>query len=107
MLGKVLEDEGHRCRDRVQSSEKEQEAHREDLVIQRILVRHGWLDPSSDYDEARSALESIAPDEPERLAQLSLGFEKLGRDFCKSTAPKCDRCPLRPLLPEGGPVEGI
>ncbi len=78
-----------------------------DRASYRILVRHGWLDPSSEYDEARSALESIAPDEPDRLAQLSLGFEKLGRDFCKPTAPKCDRCPLRPLLPEGGPVDGM
>jgi endonuclease-3 related protein len=77
-----------------------------DRASYRILVRHGWLDPSSDYDEARSVLESIAPDQPERLAQLSIGFEKLGRDYCKPSAPKCDGCPLRALLPEGGPVEG-
>ena len=77
-----------------------------DRASYRILVRHGWLDPSSDYDEARSVLESIAPDEPERLAQLSLAFEKLGWDFCKSSAPRCDGCPLCPILPDGGPVEG-
>ena len=75
-----------------------------DRASYRILVRHGWLDPSSDYDEARSALEAIAPDDPAALAQLSLAFEKLGRDACKPSGPKCDRCPLRPLLPEGGPV---
>jgi endonuclease-3 related protein len=72
----------------------------------RILARHGWLDPSSDYDEARSTLESIAPDNPDRLGQLALALAKLGRDSCKPTAPKCDRCPLQALLPEGGPVEG-
>lgn len=72
----------------------------------RILVRHGWLDPSSDYDEARSVLESIAPEDAQGLGQLALGLEKLGRDYCKVSAPKCDRCPLRPLLPEGGPVVG-
>jgi endonuclease III related protein len=77
-----------------------------DRASYRILARHGWLDPSSDYDEARSTLESIAPDDPSRLAQLSLGLERLGRDYCKPSAPKCERCPLRPLLPEGGPVEG-
>lgn len=76
-----------------------------DRASYRILVRHGWLDPSSDYDEARSVLESIAPDEPDRLSRLSLALEKLGRDACKSSAPRCDRCPLRSLLPEGGPVE--
>ncbi len=72
----------------------------------RVLVRHGWLDPSSDYDEARSVLESIAPDDPEQLARVSLALEKLARDDCKATSPRCDRCPLRPLLPEGGPIEG-
>ena len=77
-----------------------------DRASYRILVRHGWLDPSSDYDEARSVLENIAPDEPEILAQLSLAFEKLGRDACKPGTPLCDRCPLQPLLPEGGPIEG-
>ena len=76
-----------------------------DRASYRIMVRHGWLDPSSDYDEARSVLEGIALDDPEALARLSLAFEKLGRDACKPTAPRCERCPLRPLLPEGGPVE--
>jgi endonuclease III related protein len=77
-----------------------------DRASYRILVRHGWLDPSSDYDEARSVLESIASDEPERLAQLSVAFEKLGRDYCKTSAPRCEGCPLCRLLPEGGPTEG-
>jgi endonuclease-3 related protein len=72
----------------------------------RILARHGWLDPSSDYDEARSTLESIAPDDPNQLGQLELALTKLGRDFCKPTAPRCDQCPLQPLLPDGGPVDG-
>jgi endonuclease III related protein len=76
-----------------------------DRASYRIMARHGWLDPSSDYDEARSALEAIAPDDPDALAQLSLAFEKLGRDACKPGTPRCERCPLQPFLPESGPVE--
>jgi endonuclease-3 related protein len=76
-----------------------------DRASYRIMVRHGWLDPSSDYDEARSVLETIAPDDPEALAQLSLAFEKLGRESCKPGTPRCEHCPLRPYLPESGPVE--
>ena len=76
-----------------------------DRASYRIMVRHGWLDSSSDYDEARSVLEGIAPDDPEALAGLSLAFEELGRDACKPSAPRCEHCPLRPLLPEGGPVD--
>ncbi len=76
-----------------------------DRAAYRIMVRHGWLDPSSDYDEARATLEAIAPDDPVALGQLSLAFEKLGRDACKPGGPRCERCPLRPFLPESGPVE--
>jgi endonuclease III related protein len=76
-----------------------------DRASYRIMARHGWLDPSSDYDEARSALEAISPDDPDALAQLSLAFEKLGRDACKPGTPRCERCPLQPFLPENGPVE--
>ena len=76
-----------------------------DRSTYRVLVRHGWLDPSADYDEARSVVEGIAPDDAEALAQLSLALEKVGRDACKPTVARCDRCPLRHLLPEGGPIE--
>jgi endonuclease-3 related protein len=71
----------------------------------RILVRHGWLDPSADYEEARSVVEGPALDDPQTLALLSGWFERLGRDHCRASVAKCDRCPLAPFLPEGGPVQ--
>jgi len=76
-----------------------------DRATYRILARHGWLDPSSDYEEARSVAESIAPDDPKTLARLSPALVRLGHDFCKLAVARCDRCPLRPFLPEGGPRE--
>ncbi len=76
-----------------------------DRATYRILVRHGWLDPTADYDEARSVAESLAPDDSAMLTRLSAAFERVGRDFCKPTVAKCERCPLRSLLPEGGPRE--
>lgn len=76
-----------------------------DRPTYRVLVRHGWLDPSADYDEARSAAESLAPDDPGTLARLSAALERLGRDRCKPTVARCEHCPLRSLLPEGGPRE--
>ena len=75
-----------------------------DRASYRIFVRHGWLDPSTDYDEARATFESVAPDSPDDLGQLSLGLEKLGRDACKPSGPRCEGCPLQHLLPESGPV---
>jgi endonuclease-3 related protein len=76
-----------------------------DRATYRILVRHGWLDPSAGYDEARAVVEGPCHDDPDLLAKLSDWLERIGREFCRVGAPKCDRCPLRPFLPEGGPME--
>jgi endonuclease III related protein len=76
-----------------------------DRSTYRVLVRHGWLEPSASYDEARSVAEGIAPDDPESLARLSMAFERLGRECCKPSVARCDRCPLQVMLPPDGPVE--
>jgi endonuclease-3 related protein len=84
-----------------------------DRATFRVLVRHGWLDPSAGYDEARELLVSQAAgqgDIPDgeianRLIDLAGGMGQLGRRFCRAAAPKCDQCPLEPVLPEGGPRE--
>lgn len=71
----------------------------------RILVRHGWVDPGADYDEARSAIEGPVGDDAARLGRLSLWLVRVGSDFCRATTPRCERCPLRSLLNESGPIE--
>lgn len=76
-----------------------------DRATYRVLIRHGWLDSSADYDEARSVVERPCQDDPDLLARLSAWLERVGRDYCRLSVPKCDRCPLRPFLPEGGPIE--
>jgi endonuclease-3 related protein len=76
-----------------------------DRATYRVFVRHGWIDPTADYDEARDAVERLAPDDPPALARFSAWFERVARDFCRVAAPRCEKCPLRPFLPEGGPVE--
>jgi endonuclease-3 related protein len=73
----------------------------------RVLVRHGWIDTSQSYDEIRQILEGLAPEEPSTLAALAEGLEKVASEFCKPAKPRCERCPLRPWLPEGGPVEPL
>jgi endonuclease III related protein len=70
----------------------------------RILVRHGWLDPSATYDEARERMVHQADGDPDVLIRLSDGMDALASRFCRASAPRCDACPLRSLLPEGGPL---
>jgi endonuclease-3 related protein len=74
-----------------------------DRATYRILVRHDWLDPSAGYDDARDRLERLDPDEPARLAELGAWLDRVGAAFCKAAGPRCERCPLRPFLPDGGP----
>ena len=76
-----------------------------DRATYRILIRHDWLDPTADYDEARAVVERQGPDDPSGLARLSDWLERVGREFCRAGVARCERCPLRPFLPEGGPSE--
>ncbi len=76
-----------------------------DRATYRVLARHGWIDADAGYDEARDAVERLDPGDPVALARLSVWFEKVGREFCRAGAPRCERCPLRPFLPESGPVD--
>ena len=84
-----------------------------DRATFRVLVRHAWLDPNALYDEARDLLVSQAVesgDVPDglaanRLIDIARGMGQLGRRFCRAAGPRCDQCPLEPVLPEGGPRE--
>jgi endonuclease-3 related protein len=76
-----------------------------DRPTYRILIRHGWLDPTAEYEEARSVMERPGYDDPETLTRLSGWFEQVGRDYCKASVAKCARCPLQPFLPAGGAIE--
>lgn len=76
-----------------------------DRASYRVLVRHGWLEPTADYDEARDLLERLEPDNPGNLADLAHWMERLGSSFCKPSVAKCERCPLRPWLPLSGPID--
>lgn len=73
--------------------------------IYRVAVRHGWLDPTADLEEARSVFESIAQQDPATLALIAQGLEVLAARFCKPAVPRCARCPLGPLLGPDGPRE--
>ncbi len=75
-----------------------------DRATYRVLVRHGWLEPTATYDEARSLVEAALPDDPRSLRRLSAALEHVGRLWCRASVARCERCPLRTLLPEGGPL---
>jgi len=75
-----------------------------DRATYRILLRHGWIDSTADYEETNDLLVGSLGGEPNLLADVSLWFEELGRSHCRAGGPRCENCPLQPLLPEGGPL---
>lgn len=72
----------------------------------RILVRHGWLDLSATYEDARDEILHRAGHEVDGLLELAAGMDVLSRDYCRASAPRCSVCPLRVALPESGPLGG-
>lgn len=70
----------------------------------RVACRHGWQGLEAEYEEWQSCFVPGLEREGIDLREFSLLMMQLGTDFCGSK-PKCDECPLKPLLPEGGPYE--
>jgi endonuclease-3 related protein len=84
-----------------------------DRATFRVLVRHGWLDATASYEEAREIIVDPAVSHAERcgknaanlLADLAFGMEQLGRRYCRVGGPRCNGCALESFLPAGGALE--
>jgi endonuclease-3 related protein len=87
-----------------------------DAYTKRIFQRHGWTRKSgkrkaeseksreASYDELKILCES-ALDRKSGAARLDYWQDyhaqlvMVGKHFCRTRAPRCDECPLKPLLP--------
>ena len=85
-----------------------------DAYTKRIFQRHGWKPEyaesesgnvnSDGYDELKSLCES-ALNQKTGAARLDYWQDyhaqlvMVGKHFCRTRAPRCDECPLKPLLP--------
>ena len=85
-----------------------------DAYTKRIFQRHDWSPKSKVQKSAKSA--SASYDELKALCESALGQKRgaarldywqdyhaqlvmVGKHFCRTRAPHCDECPLKPLLP--------
>lgn len=75
-----------------------------DAYTKRVFSRHHWCSANADYDEVKMLCESALDEKPvsARLdywedyhAQLVM----VGKHYCRKSEPRCEDCPLRPLLP--------
>ena len=84
-----------------------------DAYAKRIFQRHNWSPKSKvqstrssgDHDELKSLCES-ALNQKAGAARLDYWQDyhaqlvMVGKHFCRTREPRCDQCPLRPLLPQ-------
>ena len=75
-----------------------------DTYAHRILARHGWIGYDATYDEIKDYFESEMPLAPALYNEYHALLVRVGKDYCKRAAPKCETCPLADLLPASGVV---
>ncbi len=75
-----------------------------DTYTQRVVKRHGWIEPEADYRAVQDFFESSLPHEVPLFQEYHALLVQVGKDFCRKRA-KCAGCPLEELLPAGGMVD--
>jgi endonuclease-3 related protein len=76
-----------------------------DAYTHRVFARHGWINFETDYHGIQDYIQGELPQEVPLYNEFHALIVRLGKDFCRKTNPKCTECPLRELLPRGGPLE--
>lgn len=72
-----------------------------DAYTKRLLVRHGWADEKTKYDAMRWMFERQFPGNTRRFNELHALIVNVGKNFCRTREPLCDRCPLGRYREEG------
>jgi endonuclease III related protein len=75
-----------------------------DAYTYRIFSRHGWIDLESDYHQIQEYFQDHLPADARMFNEYHALLVRLGKHHCKKSEPLCKTCPLKSLLPPGGPV---
>ena len=68
-----------------------------DAYTRRFLSRHGLIAPRAGYEEIRALFEKNLPRSRKLYNEYHALIVRLGNEICRPK-PRCDACPLRPLL---------
>jgi endonuclease-3 related protein len=78
-----------------------------DAYTHRILGRHGITDGKPDYEKVRALIEGAIPARPELFNEFHALIVNTGKNWCRKSAPRCEECPLRSLLPANSPLARV
>jgi endonuclease-3 related protein len=79
-----------------------------DAYTKRVFHRHQWCSVGASYDDLKAMCEA-ALDRPSSTGRLDYWQDyhaqlvMIGKYFCRTRKPLCNRCPLEPLLPGVAP----
>jgi endonuclease-3 related protein len=76
-----------------------------DAYTHRIAARHGWVGYDAGYHEIKEEFESGLPADVQLYNEYHALLVRVGKDYCRRAAAKCEGCPLAPMLPESGVVQ--
>jgi endonuclease-3 related protein len=74
-----------------------------DAYTRRFLHRHGQVDADISYADLQNVFHNRLAHDVDLYKEYHALIVYLGKDFCRSK-PRCEQCPLVPLLKAGQPV---
>jgi endonuclease-3 related protein len=74
-----------------------------DAYTHRIFGRHAITSGKPDYETVRALFETALPRQPQLWNEFHALIVNTGKNWCRKSAPRCDGCPLRSLLPATSP----
>lgn len=75
-----------------------------DNYTARVAKRHGWVDFDADYHQMQEYFQGAVEENVPRYREFHALIVRVAKVHC-GTRPDCVPCPLRCLLPPGGPLE--
>jgi len=75
-----------------------------DAYTYRVFSRHGWIDLESDYQQIQDYFHDHLPADAPLYNEYHALLVNLGKYYCKKSKPLCETCPLKAMLPKGGPL---
>jgi endonuclease III related protein len=74
-----------------------------DAYTHRIFSRHGITQGKADYEAVRAFIQASIPPQPRLFNEFHALIVNTGKNWCRKSAPRCQECPLRWLLPADSP----
>ncbi len=75
-----------------------------DAYTYRVFSRHGWIDLESDYHQIQEFFHDHLPADAPMFNEFHALLVNVGKHYCRKAKPLCENCPLKDLLPRGGPI---